>query len=81
MLIIYRLLAAQQCSVLADGTLMPMKALMDMRWRRLNGATIDGHLLDAIEAAIKREHGLGNKLKVCIAPTRRSAGRSSSSRP
>ena len=43
-----------------------MKALMDMRWRRLNGATIDGHLLDAIEAAIKREHGLGNKLKVCI---------------
>ena len=43
-----------------------MKALIDMRWRRLNGASIDGNLLDAIEAAIVRERAAGNKLKVCI---------------
>lgn len=43
-----------------------MKALKDMRWRRLNGVTIEGDLLDAIEAAIEREQALGNKLKVCI---------------
>ncbi len=43
-----------------------MKSLIDMRWRRLNGATIDGNLLDAIEAAIVRERAAGNKLKVCI---------------
>ncbi len=43
-----------------------MKALIDMRWRRLNGASIDGDLLSAIEAAIVRERAAGNKLKVCI---------------
>ncbi len=43
-----------------------MKALIDMRWRRLNGASIDGDLLAAIEAAIVRERAAGNKLKVCI---------------
>ena len=43
-----------------------MKALTEMRWRRLNGANIDGDLLEAVEAAIEREQALGNKLKVCI---------------
>lgn len=46
--------------------LLAMKALIDMRWRRLNGASIDGNLLEAIEAAIVRERAAGNKLKVCI---------------
>ena len=43
-----------------------MKALMDMRWRRLNGASIDGDLLENIERTIVRERAAGNKLKVCI---------------
>ena len=43
-----------------------MKALMDMRWRRLNGASIDGDLLTNIEQTIVRERAAGNKLKVCI---------------
>ena len=43
-----------------------MKALMNMRWRRLNGTSIDGDLLTAIERTIVRERAAGNKLKVCI---------------
>ena len=43
-----------------------MKALMDMRWRRLNGASIDGDLLGNIERTIVRERAAGNRLKVCI---------------
>lgn len=39
---------------------------MDMRWRRLNGATIDGDLLANIERTIQRERAAGNRLKVCI---------------
>lgn len=37
-----------------------------MAWRRLDGTRIEVSILDAIEAAIKREHALGHKLKVCI---------------
>ena len=43
-----------------------MKALTDMRWRRLNGASIEGDLLSNIERTIVRERDAGNKLKVCI---------------
>jgi len=35
-------------------------------WRRLNGDKIILPIKDAVEAAIKKEHALGNKLKVCI---------------
>ena len=43
-----------------------MKALKEMRWRRLNGAPITGDLFDSVEAAILRERAAGHKLKVCI---------------
>jgi len=35
-------------------------------WRRLNGDKIVLPIKEAVEAAIIREHALGNKLKVCI---------------
>ena len=37
-----------------------------MRWRRLNGQTIDLPIKKAVEEAIIRETKLGHKLKVCI---------------
>ncbi len=43
-----------------------MKPLSEVRWRRLNGAKLDGDLNEAVEKAILRERALGNKLKVCI---------------
>ena len=43
-----------------------MKALKDMRWRRMNGAGLDGDLLAQVEATIRRERAAGHKLKVCI---------------
>ena len=43
-----------------------MNALLDMRWRRLNGSGISGSLHEAVEAAIRRERAAGHDLKVCI---------------
>lgn len=37
-----------------------------MVWRKFNGDTIDLPIMEAVEAAIKRETGNGFKLKVCI---------------
>ena len=37
-----------------------------MRWRRFNGDPIDLPIKSAVEAAIRREHEAGNRLKVCI---------------
>lgn len=37
-----------------------------MRWRKFNGQPIEIPILDAVEAAIKRETEAGYKLKVCI---------------
>ncbi|MCO6498703.1 MAG: ribonuclease H-like YkuK family protein [Chitinophagaceae bacterium] len=37
-----------------------------MLWRRFNGEPIELPIKSAVEAAIKREHEAGNKLKVCI---------------
>lgn len=35
-------------------------------WRRLSGEKIEKPILLAVENTLKREHKLGNKLKVCI---------------
>ncbi len=37
-----------------------------MRWRRLNGNTIDLPIKEAVKKSIVKEQNLGNKLKVCI---------------
>lgn len=37
-----------------------------MLWRRFNGELIDLPIKSAVEAAIRREHEAGNRLKVCI---------------
>ncbi|HRN71491.1 MAG TPA: ribonuclease H-like YkuK family protein [Ginsengibacter sp.] len=37
-----------------------------MLWRRFNGEPIDLPIKTAVEAAIRREHEAGNRLKVCI---------------
>ncbi|MCO5287111.1 MAG: ribonuclease H-like YkuK family protein [Chitinophagaceae bacterium] len=37
-----------------------------MLWRRFNGEPIDLPIKSAVEAAIRREHEAGNRLKVCI---------------
>ncbi len=37
-----------------------------MRWRKFNGDPIDFPIIDAVEAAIKRETAAGHRLKVCI---------------
>ncbi|MDA8692662.1 ribonuclease H-like YkuK family protein [Saprospiraceae bacterium] len=37
-----------------------------IKWRRINGDSIDLPIKDAVEKAILREKALGNKLKVCI---------------
>ncbi|MBW7838218.1 MAG: ribonuclease H-like YkuK family protein [Chitinophagaceae bacterium] len=37
-----------------------------MLWRRFNGEPIDLPIKSAVEAAIRREHEGGNRLKVCI---------------
>ena len=44
---------------------MPLKS-SPMKWRRLNGQQIEQPIHRAVEEAIKREKGLGHKLKVCI---------------
>jgi len=43
-----------------------MEALKDMRWRKLNGQTIEGDLVEAVERTIRRERAEGHKLKLCI---------------
>ncbi len=40
--------------------------LTNMKWRRLNGKSIDTPILEAVEKTIKREREQGNRLKVCI---------------
>lgn len=37
-----------------------------MNWRRLNGQSISGPLIQNVENAILREHQAGHKLKLCI---------------
>jgi predicted RNase H-related nuclease YkuK (DUF458 family) len=37
-----------------------------MRWRKFNGDPIEFPIIDAVEAAIKRETAAGHRLKVCI---------------
>jgi len=37
-----------------------------MLWRKFNGESIQLPIKQAVEDAIKREHAIGNKLKVCI---------------
>ncbi len=38
----------------------------DFKWRRLNGGALESNLKESVTNTIKREHELGNKLKVCI---------------
>ena len=38
----------------------------DMIWRRLNGDKLELPIKKAVEKTIRKEHALGNKLKVCI---------------
>jgi predicted RNase H-related nuclease YkuK (DUF458 family) len=35
-------------------------------WRRLNGDPLESNLKESVENVLKREIGLGNRLKVCI---------------
>ena len=35
-------------------------------WRKLNGEHLKKPIVDEVEQTLKREHELGNKLKVCI---------------
>jgi predicted RNase H-related nuclease YkuK (DUF458 family) len=37
-----------------------------MRWRKFNGDPIEFPIVEAVEAAIKRETAAGHRLKVCI---------------
>lgn len=37
-----------------------------MRWRKFNGDPIEFPIIEAVEAAIKRETAAGHRLKVCI---------------
>lgn len=46
-----------------------------MHWRRFNGETIVLPIKSAVEDAIKRENGAGNKLKVCIGTDSQVRGR------
>lgn len=39
---------------------------MNLKWRRLNGETIQLPIIDAVEETIHQEAAVGNKLKVCI---------------
>ena len=41
-------------------------SLLKRRWRRLNGKTVEGDLLEAVERTILRERDAGHRLKVCI---------------
>lgn len=43
-----------------------MKSVVDMRWRRVDGRTVEGPILESVAAAIEREKALGHRLKVCI---------------
>lgn len=43
-----------------------MKPLIDSRWRRLDGRTIELPIKQAVVAAIERERAEGHRLKVCI---------------
>jgi len=40
--------------------------LTQKKWRRLNGSTLEGEIIDNVEQAIIRERGLGHRLKLCI---------------
>lgn len=46
-----------------------------MRWRKFNGDPIDMPILEAVEAAIKRETQAGYHLKVCIGTDSQVKGR------
>jgi len=37
-----------------------------MKWRRFNGQSIEINIKKQVEETLKKEHALGNKLKVCI---------------
>ncbi len=43
-----------------------MKALKDMRWRKLNGQSVEGDLVANVKRTILREREAGHRLKVCI---------------
>ena len=45
---------------------MNTQTLTEMRWRRLNGDTIELPVLDAVRETIVREKQAGHRLKVCI---------------
>lgn len=40
--------------------------LIKRRWRKLNGQTVEGNLLEAVERTIEKERAAGHRLKVCI---------------
>ena len=48
---------------------------MEMKWRKLNGEKIKKPLLEAVETTLKREIGLGHKMKVCIGTDSQVYGR------
>jgi predicted RNase H-related nuclease YkuK (DUF458 family) len=37
-----------------------------MKWRRLNGQRLEKPILEVVESTLKKEIGLGHKMKVCI---------------
>ena len=45
---------------------MNQSALIDMKWRRLDGRSIDLPIVEAVRSTLVREKEAGHKLKVCI---------------
>ena len=45
---------------------MNMTGLTDMRWRRFDGRTIEGPIVDAVRDTLVKEQADGHRLKVCI---------------
>jgi predicted RNase H-related nuclease YkuK (DUF458 family) len=45
---------------------MNQPALIDMKWRRLDGRSIDLPIVEAVRSTLVREKEAGHKLKVCI---------------
>ena len=43
-----------------------MEPILKSKWRKLDGARIDLHIMDAVENALIKEKELGNQIKVCI---------------
>lgn len=52
-----------------------MKPLIDSRWRRLDGRSIDLPIKEAVVAAIERERAAGHRLKVCIGTDSQAKGK------